>query len=131
MTKDQGPRTSDKFGLSYDAWGRLVLIDGEGRRHAGVEPVRAFPITDPNRWVSLCDADGSEVAWVVDLEDLEPPIRRILEEELARREFVPVVRRIVRVSGDAVPADWNVETDRGPTRFTLDSEEGLRRLSPE
>src|SRR3954452_16485606 len=104
MTRDQGQVTNDKFGLSYDAWGRLVLTDAEGRRHVGVEPVRAFPISDPDRWVSLCDAEGSEVACVAALAGLAPNVRRILEEELARREFVPIVRKIVRVSGDAVPA---------------------------
>jgi hypothetical protein len=122
--------SASSFGLSQDAWGRLVLIDAEGRRHVGVEPVRAFPFSDPGRWVSICDPDGSEVVFVEDLADLPPSTRQVLEGELARREFVPVVRKIVQVSAESPPTDWDVITDRGPTRFTLDSDGDLRRLGP-
>ena len=41
---------------------------------------------------------------------------------------MPVIRRIVRISGEGAPSQWDVETDRGPTRFTLDSEDDVRRL---
>jgi hypothetical protein len=118
------------FSLSQDAWGQLVLIDTEGRRHVGVEPVRAFPLTDPDRWIALCDPDGHEVLFIESMAELPEETRRILNDELALREFVPTIRRIVRVSGDSFPADWDVETDRGPTRFTLDSEDDVRRLGP-
>lgn len=119
-----------KFGLNHDAWGRLVLIDAEGRRHVGVEPIRAFPISEPNRGVALCDAEGREVAWVDDLADLPGPTRATLEDELARREFLPILRRIARIAGEGAPSDWEVETDRGTTRFTLDSEDHVRKLGP-
>src|SRR3954466_9786302 len=79
------------FGLTHDAWGRLVLIDAEGRRHVGVEPVRSFPISDPGCWISLCDGQGRELVCVESLADLAPAVRRTLEDELALREFVPVI----------------------------------------
>jgi hypothetical protein len=118
------------FSLSQDEWGRLVLIDSEGHQHVGVEPVRAFPLTEPDRWIALCDPDGHEVLFIESMDEVPGETRRILNEELALREFVPTITRIVRVSGDAFPADWDVETDRGPTRFTLDSEDDVRRLGP-
>jgi hypothetical protein len=118
------------FGLSLDAWGRLVLIDADGCRHVGVEPVRAFPLSEPRRWISLCDAQGRELLSVESLDDLPPSVRQILEDELAVREFVPTIRRVIRVSGDISPSDWLVETDRGTTQFTLDNEEDVRRLGP-
>jgi hypothetical protein len=117
------------FGLSQDAWGRLVLIDADGKRHVGVEPVRAFPLTDPGLWISLCDPHGREIVSIESLEDLSPSIRQVLEEELALREFTPIIQRIVRLSGEISPSDWDVETDRGATRFTLDSEDDVRRIS--
>jgi hypothetical protein len=117
------------FGLRHDAWGRLVLTDTDGREHVGVEPVRAFPITDPRRGVALRDADGHELLWIDDLDALPAALRSILEEDLARREFVPVLRRIVAVSAPVEPSEWEVETDRGCTRFVLNSEDDVRRLS--
>ena len=116
------------FGLVHDEWGRLVLIDADGVRHVGVEPVRAFPISDPTRWISLCDGHGREIACVDSLAELAPGVRQTLEQELALREFVPVIKRIVRVSSEMSPCEWDVETDRGRTRFTLDTEDDVRRL---
>jgi hypothetical protein len=121
---------SSAFGLSLDPWGRLVLIDALGARHVGVEPVRAFPLADPSRWISLVDESGREVAMVESLDDLAPAVRGLLLDELARREFIPTITRIVSVSRDTLPCEWEVETDRGPTRFTLESEDQIRRLGP-
>jgi hypothetical protein len=49
---------------------------------------------------------------------------------LVQREFIPVLRRIVRASSDSPPSDWEVETDRGPTRLSLHSDDDVRRLGP-
>jgi hypothetical protein len=116
------------FSLRHDAWGRLVLIDANGREHVGVEPIRGFPLSNPRRGIALCDSTGRELLWIDNLDALPASLREVLEDEMARREFMPVVRRILRVSSFAGPAEWEVETDRGPTRFLLDGEDGLRRL---
>ena len=128
------PESTDGAGLAIklavDEFGRIVLTTPDGARTVGVEPVRAFPITDPGGIVSFCDAEGREVVSLRSLEDLNPSARAVLDEELRRREFLPMILRIVRVIGEATPADWEVETDRGPTRFTLDSEDDIRSLGP-
>jgi Domain of unknown function (DUF1854) len=128
--ENSSPVAAGAFGLSHDSWGRLVLIDSSGRRHSGVEPVRAFPIADPQHWISICDAEGRELVLVEDLAKIPQQVRQVLEDELARREFVPHVRRIVKVSTDVEPSEWDVETDRGRTRFMLNSSDDVRRLSP-
>lgn len=115
--------------LRLDGFGRLVLCAGDDE-FVGVEPIRAFPISDPERWVSFCNHDGREVYCLESIGSLAPETRKLLESELAMREFVPVIERIERVSGEGTPSDWEVTTDRGPTRFTLDNEEDLRALSP-
>ena len=119
-----------KFDLQHDSWGHLVLIDAAGQRHAGVVPVRGFPISDPEKWVSICDSAGREIVCVSDLAQLAPQVRQLLEEDLARREFMPVITRIVKASGDTEPCEWDVETDRGPTRFVINSEDDVRRIGP-
>lgn len=117
------------FSLDRDDWGALVLVDEEGDRHAPVEPVRGFPLSDPDRWISLCNAEGRELVVVEDLAALEPRSRRILSDELARREFVPVIRRILSMPVDSEPTEWQVETDRGITVFQLNSADDVRRLA--
>jgi hypothetical protein len=123
-----GPSLRD-IDLRYDAWGRLVLVDAHGREHVGVEPVRAFPISAPRHGISLLDAEGHELLWINDLDQVPRPIRELIEHDLARREFMPVLRRIVKVSAQAEPCEWQVETDRGPTRFVLGRDDDVRRLA--
>ena len=117
-----------KFLIERDTPDRLIVTDSNGRRHEHVEPIRAFPISDPDHWISLCDPNGREVAQVRDLNDLPPEQRELLQAELTRREFVPVIRHIVSISSLAEPCEWHVETDRGPTSFVLNSDEHVRRL---
>jgi hypothetical protein len=115
------------FVLSRDAFGRLVLT-GHGRHHERVVPVRAFPLAAPGEGVSLVAENGQEVAWIDSLDALAGESRRLIEEELASREFIPVIQRIVSVSSFATPSTWRVETDRGDTAFILRGEEDIRRF---
>jgi len=115
--------------LQRNAFGRLVLTDADGTVHEGVVPVRAFPIGAPDEGLSLVSAAGRELAWVDRLADLPPAQRTLVEEELAAREFVPEIRRLVSVSSFSTPSTWSVDTDRGATRFVLKGEEDIRRLA--
>jgi hypothetical protein len=117
------------FSLERDAWGILVMILADGRRIAGVEPARAFPISGPEGFFSICDAEGHEVVYVENASSLSPEVRRIIEEELSRSEFVPVVIRIEQVISDSDPSEWRIITDRGPTTFLMeDTDNDVRRL---
>ncbi len=116
------------FNLEHDAFGRLVLTMPDGQRHVGVHPVRGFPISDPRRGLAVCSADGRELVWIEELDQLSPTARTALETELDQREFLPVIQRINRVSLQTNPCEWEVETDRGPTKFLLKSEDDVRRL---
>lgn len=116
------------FQLERDAHGRLLLTTADGVRHAGVVPVRAFPIAAPHEGLAMVDADGREVAWVNALDRLNAPLRSLIEEELVSREFTPEIRRIVAVSTFSTPSVWQVDTDRGLASFVLKGEEDIRRL---
>ncbi|TFI20394.1 DUF1854 domain-containing protein, partial [Herbaspirillum sp. 3C11] len=60
--------------------------------------------------------------------DISAELRTVIEEELAAREFMPQISRIIGVSSFATPSVWEVETNRGNTSFTLKGEEDIRRL---
>ncbi|MEO6960236.1 MAG: DUF1854 domain-containing protein [Burkholderiaceae bacterium] len=116
------------FRLSRDPFGRLLLKIGY-RIYDSVVPVRSFPISAPNEGLALVGADGAELVWINSLEELSEDVRRLLEEELVSREFVPEIRRIRQVSSFATPSEWQVETDRGDAVLVLKAEEDIRRLS--
>jgi hypothetical protein len=114
--------------LHRDPFGRLVFTDGAGRSHDGVDVVRGFPITAPRHGIAICDAQGRELLWIEDLDAVDPSLRQTIEDELARREFIPVLRRIFSVSSNVEPSQWEIDTDRGRTKFVLNNEEDIRPL---
>jgi hypothetical protein len=120
--------TSPNVDLSRDTWGQLVFTDAQGRRHDNVVPIRAFPITDAKHYLSICDNHGAELAFCEDLSQLPEHVRELIEDDLARRDFIPEIQRIIRISTGISPTEWTVETDRGPTTFLVESEENVRRL---
>ena len=117
------------FQLERDSYGRLVLTAANGERHEGVTPVRAFPIAAPDEGISLVNFEGHEVGWAERIADLPDGVRGLIEEELASREFVPEIERIIGVSSFACPSIWQVQTNRGAAELTLKGEEDIRRLS--
>jgi hypothetical protein len=120
--------TTDNFQLTRDDHGRLQLTAADGRVHEGVVPVRAFPIAAPDEGIALIGPDGHELAWIDRLDALPDATRAQVEEALASREFVPEILRLLQVSTFATPSTWEVETDRGVTRFILRGEDDIRRL---
>lgn len=115
--------------LIRDSLGRLVFIDADGNQHVGVYPVRAFPITAPTAGVAIMDQSGKEVFWYSEVAAIGKPELQLIEEELAAREFMPVIEKISKVSTFATPSIWDIETDRGPTRIRLKGEEDIRRIA--
>ena len=114
--------------MHRDAHGRLALTLPDGTVHTGVLPVRAFPLAAPDEGLSLVGSDGHELLWLDRLDDLPTPARALVQEELAAREFVPTIKKILSVSSFSTPSTWEVETDRGPTTLVLKAEEDIRRL---
>lgn len=118
------------FTLRVDARRRLILTDEHGQDHVDISPVRAFPLSDPLHAISLCNAEGRELVYLDSLDDLDAGPRALVEEELAQREFVPVILGIVNTPTLTEPSSWRVETDRGVTTFELESEDSVHRSAP-
>ena len=119
---------TSKFQLIRDSFGALLLTTEDGQKHQGVAPVRAFPIQSPGQGISMVLHDGREVAWIDDMADLPADIRKLVQDELDGREFMPEITHIASVSSFATPCTWFVKTDRGDTEFVLKGEEDIRRI---
>lgn len=127
--RETSATSAPDFRLSRDDWGRLVMTFADDRRFVGVEPVRAFPIQDPTHWLIFVDSEGREIVCLESLDELSPSNRAMVEEELALREFMPGIEKIVAIRGETTPSEWEVITDRGPTRFTLDNDDDVRQIN--
>lgn len=115
--------------LVRNTHGRLVLTLGNGTVFEAVTPVRAFPIEAPLEGLSLIAADGKEALWVSRMADLQPEHRQLIEQDLAVREFIPTIERILKVSSFSTPSTWDLQTDRGTTQMVLKAEEDIRKLA--
>lgn len=92
--------------------------------------MRMFPVSSPDGPIALCDPRGREITWLESLDAVDAATRNLLEDDLAQRDFIPVILRVHGVSSLSEPCEWDVETDRGRTRFILQAEEDFHRLSP-
>jgi hypothetical protein len=74
-------------------------------------------------------AEGKELAWIENLNDLAEQTREIVTQALQGREFMPELLRLDGVNSFSTPSIWRVQTSRGPTQLVLKGEEDIRRLS--
>lgn len=116
------------FPLQRDAFGKLIWMTADSQRFEGVVPIRAFPIQSPEVGISLVNLDGQEVAWIEELSAVPQPAQTLIRDELATREFMPVIHHIVSVASFSTPCTWTVKTDRGDTEFVLRGDEDIRRI---
>ena len=79
----------------------------------------SFPLSRPQEFVSLRDGSNREIGLIERLRDLDPESRRIAEEEIERRYFLPEITAIYRLEGHFGTYDWEVETDRGRRAFVV------------
>ena len=119
----------NSFTLSRNSFGQLCLQDRAGVNYEQVVPVRAFPISHPNESIAIVDRDGHELVWLDSLDQATASNQELINEELASREFMPVLTGIEDVSTFATPSTWTVKTNRGSTQFILRGEEDIRRVN--
>jgi hypothetical protein len=119
---------SATFTLLRNPFGKLVLTNAQGDSFEGVVPVRAFPIQSPDDGISMVSSEGHEVAWIDQLSAVPQPAQTLIREELATREFMPVIEEIVSVTSFSTPCTWKVGTDRGDAEFVLRGDEDIRRV---
>ncbi len=80
---------------------------------------RCFPLSEREDFVSICSSDGNEVAIIRGLKNMEQNSRLLLEGELDKRYFTPVIEKIYDLRQDASMWIWDVATQRGRVNFYI------------
>ena len=105
-----------------DTGGDAVRLTLEGEASwRSVKIARAFPFSDPDRFIGLRDEVDEDIGMIRDLNSLDPESRAVVLAELNRRYFTPKVTKVLSVSEKSGSATFDVETDRGPVRFVVRS----------
>ena len=109
----------------------LRMEVGGERTWIKVAVFRIFPLSCPGDYLSVRDGGGTEIGILRTMDGLDAESRRAVEIEVERRYMVSIIRRVCAVVERFGTVDWEVETNRGPCRFTTrDLREGVLRFGP-
>ena len=98
---------------------RVRMLYKDERCYREVRIARALPLSDPGHYIGLRDGEDKEIGMLRDLSGLDRESVGIVEEELAKRYFLPKVLKVLKVKDQFGIVVWDVETDYGKRRFTV------------
>ena len=119
---------SKRLKISRNQFAELEAELPDGSVHAPVEPVRTFPLTQPDQYISLLDAEKNELGLIEDIKQLKKVDRAILAEELEKCYFMPKITRIHALAGQFGVTQWEAETEVGSVSFDLRSRNDITLL---
>jgi hypothetical protein len=120
------------WNLYRRADGRLVLCHENGTGETTETPVQVaccFPWTHPHEFISLRDDKGREQKLIENLQQLDAPIRALIEDELAGRNFMPRITGIEAITDEIELFHWRVVTAAGPRSFLTRRSDHPRKLA--
>jgi hypothetical protein len=122
----------DPAKLRFFAHGPILRLTIEDdRSFLKVAILRAFPLSDPGRYLSVRDGQGKEIGLIAQPSSLRDDDRALVERDLERRYLVPAVTRITSARERFGTVEWTMETDRGECRFTTRNlRENVQRPAP-
>lgn len=90
-----------------------------------IVPVRAFPVSSPNEFISIREPDtqlkgrGSEIGMIRRLSDFPEDVSALIADELSRRYFTPAIKKIHSFSEKFGYCYWDVTTAAGRVEFIM------------
>ena len=87
--------------------------------HLRVIVRRLMPLSHPEQYISLAADEDTEIGILVNPSELAPESLEILNEELDKRYFTPIIQKIYRVKEQFGIHEWEVETERGRVTFLV------------
>ena len=104
---------------------KLKQDDGTEEFFERVVALRAFPISNPDEFISVREPDtkkkgkGHEIGIIRRLADFDEQTVRLIKDELERRYFTPVIKKIYSVKEKFGYSYWDSDTSAGRVTFIL------------
>ena len=99
--------------------GGLRLTLERNQSFEDVTLVRAFPLSDPDRYWGVLDSDGKDLGVIAEPEQMDGNSLEVARHELERRYFIPTIQHVIKTGDDHGSTVWTVETDRGARTFVV------------
>ncbi|MBP3391717.1 MAG: DUF1854 domain-containing protein [Clostridia bacterium] len=100
----------------------LCFVDMEcydGRKFENLEPRRLFPVSGKDRYITLLDEKGNEVAIIRNPDTLMPESKKAIEDCLREYYRIPKITEILGISEKHGRLKWRVDTDCGEHEFEI------------
>ncbi len=112
--------------------------NGETETFERVVPVRAFPLSDPDEFISIKEPEskekgnGAEIGFIRALSDFDSETVALLNEELSRRYFIPAITKIYSSKEKLGYRYFDAETTAGRISLTVvNATSNIRTLEDE
>ena len=105
--------------LSFFMKGIHLHLSIEGKGDVGqINVFRAYPLSDPMHYLSICNKENEEIGVLMDPGELSESDRVLVKKHLDRRYLVPIVSNIISTKERFGTLEWTMDTDRGMCTFT-------------
>lgn len=112
--------TPDNAKFSRTPGGFVALNTGD-KEYKRVSIVRMFPFTDPGHYISVRtpDENSKEIGIIRDMDVFPKDVIDMLVQQMNLRYFTPIITKVVSIKDEYGYAYFDVVTDRGEVRFTI------------
>ncbi len=121
MKKEEGFRRLKSVETLFKrtAGGFLSLRIGDEESYPRIHLYRSFPLSREKEFISVRDHEDKEIGMIEDLKSYPRRTAKLLEEELERRYFTPLIEKIQSLKQEFGYTYWEVVTGSGFCRFTV------------
>lgn len=105
----------------------LTKADGTKEVFERVVPVRAFPVTEPECFISIREPDtkdvgkGAEIGLIESLADFDEKSAELIRKELNKRYFTPEIQKIYSIKEQFGFLYFEVLTSAGKSSFVMNN----------
>jgi hypothetical protein len=108
---------------------RVEIVDDRVVLSARIR--RLFPLSYPDKHFSIQDREGTEIGVLASLDNLDRESRKVLDEDLDRRYFTPILQSLDQVESQRGMWRFAGQTQRGPVEFWVRNwRDSSHELSP-
>ncbi len=118
ITRLDGKNAS--FSIKNGFLSAKVILNDEIKEYDRVFLHRAFPFQLKTEYISLLDADGTEIGIIFSVSDFNDEAQKLLNTELDRKYYEPRIKSVLSLKERYSFSYWNVKTDDDRTvSFTM------------
>lgn len=107
-------RITENDGIFVDA-----EFFGTGEKFTSLEVHRLFPKSGGNKYLSLIDENGDQVAIIRNTDNLLPESRKVVEKAVEEYYMIPKITKFIKMTDKFRIWMWTADTDHGRITFEL------------